>query len=368
MAPPTSRGAAVSVELMVEVLTYAPAELNPTERLTLVVIAESCRAETRMTYYRDGWDAGELARRVGITAESLTKVFRSLANKGCEVRVAHAIKDGKPVFAFKGKQTTFRLPRFAPQRPDESPGFTPRTSHEAWTSVRQSLDESPGNRPQSLDESPPLLLKALPSKNPSSLSPREDEASAPNEVASEPERETDDASQKPVTIKSNPVHRLLVDAGCREDLTEDMEQELRRRNNVRAPGPAWFRTVAANGELKDHVADALEAFEPAMPGEQMADAHLFESKGDGSPDCRHCPFPEPNRRHKVGNQGAGHFRQRDDGLNQKRSTGVLRAEQALRVADQLDEFERNGGGFRPGSNYHQLVDSHSPSRDYSGPL
>src|SRR5690348_11694566 len=108
---------------MVEVMKYAPAGLNPTERLTLIVIAESCRTDTRMTYYRDGWDAEELARRVGVNAESLTKVFRSLAKKGCEVRVAHAEKNGRPVFAFKGKQTTFKLPRFAPQRVDESPVF-----------------------------------------------------------------------------------------------------------------------------------------------------------------------------------------------------------------------------------------------------
>lgn len=167
---------------MVEVLKHAPAELNPTERLTLVAIAESCRSDTRMTYYRDGWDAAELARRVGVTSESLTKVFRSLAAKGCEVRVAHAVKNGKPVFAFKGKQTTFKLPRFAPQRSDEdrtmdtqrvdeSPVFSEGSETKGWTSVRQRLDESPGFEAQSLDESPPLLLKDLPSKNTSPPTP-----------------------------------------------------------------------------------------------------------------------------------------------------------------------------------------------------
>ena len=206
--------------------------------------------------------------------------------------------------------------------------------------------------------------------NKPSLSPRENEAPARTVDAIEPEREADEASPKPETIKTNPVHVLLVDAGCPEDLTEDMERELRRRNNVRAPGPAWFRTVAANGELADHVSDALEAFQPAHPVEQLPDAHEFEPKTDGSPDCQRCPFPELNRRHKLGNQTPARWVTRAgvSAPNHKRSTGVMRAEQALRVAAQLDEFERNGGGFRPGSNYHQLVDSHSPNRDYSGPL
>jgi hypothetical protein len=322
---------AVSVELMVEVLTHAPATLTAAEKLLLMAIAESCNSTTRMTWYRPGWDAAELARRSQLTVGSLSKTFWSLAQKGCEVRVPHGTdKRGKPIYAHKGKQTTFKLPRFIPQRSDEDRTFAPSETAKGPTLIGVRSDDGRTFEAQRSDEDRTLLLKDLPSKNPSSLSPREDEASAPSGDGIEPERETDEASPKPVTVKTNPVHRLLLDAGCREDLTEEMEQELRRRNNVRAPGPAWFRTVAGNGELRDHVTDALEAFEPAPRAEPLADSHPFEPKGDGSPDCRHCPFPEPNRRHKVGNQGVGHFRQRDGAPNQKRSTGVLRAEQALR--------------------------------------
>jgi hypothetical protein len=251
----------MSVELIVEVLKFAPADLNPTERLTLVTIAESCRAESRMTYYRDGWDANELARRVGVTPESLTKVFRSLARKGCEVRVAHAVKDGRPVFAFKGKQTSFRLPRFAPQSLDESPPLAgesldeiPVSETKDWTSVRLSLDESPGNRPQRLDESPPLLLKELPSKIPQSLSPQD-----PPVEADEIERETFESSviaEEPTPPR--PEHRLIGKRGITGDVVDFICGWIESGFDVRGLG--WWITADRNGTLDQHIADAVAAY------------------------------------------------------------------------------------------------------------
>ncbi|WP_203823220.1 helix-turn-helix domain-containing protein [Paractinoplanes ferrugineus] len=331
---------------MVEVIKHAPADLNPTERLTLVVIAESCRTETRMTYYRDGWDAEELARRVGVTPESLTKVFRSLAKKGLEVRVPHAVKDGKPVFAFKGKQTTFKLPRLTPQRVDESPGFTEVASHKAWTSVRQSLDEGPGNEAQSLDESPPLLLKVLPSKNTSSLSPREDDPPTAAIVpAPRTEREIEVASQKPEAQEHTPIHRLLLDAGCpSEDLT-DVEAEMIVRHQPRSP--AWWRTVTKAGDLPGLVAEVLEALhpEPIFSPEHLADAHAFESKNDGSPDCKHCTFPAANGRHKA----VGYTARKGavPNNNGRRSTSSQRAADILAIGRQLQQ-ESEYGQYAPG--------------------
>lgn len=326
----------MSVDLIVEVLKHAPAELNPTERLTLVAIAESCRADSRTTFYRDGWDADELARRVGVSAESLTKVFRSLAAKGCEVRVPHMVKDGRPIFAFKGKQTTFRLPRFAPQRVDEGPGFDASDEAKARTSVRQCLDESPGNRAQSLDERPPLLLKDLPSKNTSSLSARE--ASIPEQAAAEDRERDDSASQRSKT------HQLLLEAGCPEENLDDVEEELRRRFDVRSP--AWFRTVHANSELAALVAEVLEAL--AGPASTPSRAAFIETL-QGEPTCDHgveggsIAWAHDGWMHcskcrvqagwvDVNNQG------RTDNRDpyRKRSVSVLRAEQALAVAAQLD--------------------------------
>jgi hypothetical protein len=50
----------------------------------------------------------------------------------------------------------------------------------------------------------------------------------------------------------------------------------------------------------------------------------------------------------------------------RRSTGVLRAEQGLRVAAKLDA-EHNGAWIGP-AGYHHLTDSRHPGRDYSEPL
>lgn len=126
-----------------------------------------------------------------------------------------------------------------------------------------------------------------------------------------------------------------------------MEEELRRRNQVRAPGPAWFRTVQANGELAAHVADALEAFEPAPTPQQHADAHPFEAKGDGSPDCRHCPFPEANGRHRVSGYTARKVAMPD--VNRIRSPADQRVADAGPLYAKYKAQET--GGHRPWRNY-----------------
>ncbi len=298
----------MSVELIVEVLKHAPAELNPTERLTLVAIAESCRTDTRMTYYRDGWDAAELARRVGVTAESLTKVFRSLAAKGCEVRVAHAMKNGKPVFAFKGKQTTFKLPRFAPQRSDEdrtmdpqrvdeSPGFSEGGEVKGWTSVRQSLDESPAFGAQSLDESPPLLLKDLPSKNPSSLS-RADQTSAPTAAvpAQRIERENEGISQnqdQPLT----PVQKLIAKHGATTEQIGYVEAIIDMNHNVQSAG--FYFAADRNGSLAALVGDALAAYDQ-NPNVTAARCTICNGEGETGDYLNRRPcdclwFTDPDR-------------------------------------------------------------------------
>ncbi|MGX6604858.1 hypothetical protein ACWKSP_22420 [Micromonosporaceae bacterium Da 78-11] len=336
--------------------------LTDKECRLILELADNANDETRRAWPGIEWlaDACDIPnpKRVG---EFLT----SIARKWVELRVEIG-KDrhGKPYFAKSGHQTVYRLPTrlelmalLGPGQVPPTPGLDARKDPAkggaevpakggaevpakggAEVPAKGGAEVPPKGGPFS-SRSP----QSSTSKLSSSLSPREDEAPAPPDVASEPERETDEASQEPETIKTNPVHTLLVGAGCPEDLAEDMERELRRRNNVRAPGPAWFRTVDANEELVDHVTDALEAFQPTSPGEQLADAHEFEPKDDGSPACQRCPFPEPNRRHKVGNQGGGYVAQQGGaGRNQKRSTGVLRAEQTLTVATDLDQRFPNG--------------------------
>ncbi len=322
---------------MVEVLKHAPETLNPTERLTLVAIAESCRTETRSTFYRAGWDADELARRVGVNAESLTKVFRSLAAKGCEVRVPHAFKNGKPVFAFKGKQTTFKLPQFAPQRVDKSPGFGSAEDAKGWTNVRESLDESPGNEAQSLDESPPLLLKDLPSKN-TSPPPTPSESGSALEVVeaaiveegAEKDSQLEDQLQRLIdeirqTRPNWSADELRTNISAAQSMLGNSfeaaaEVALRTARDASSARPSRI-TAAGNPHLKEaSTAFLLARIDHADPTPSFSrphpDAHPFEGDNTGI-SCKRCGTPVQNGMHKVGNQSGGYVAQRSWWSNSK---------------------------------------------------
>ncbi|WP_442972458.1 helix-turn-helix domain-containing protein [Rhodococcus sp. BH5] len=81
--------------------------MAPTERLVLLALAEWADAGDR-TCWRT---AAELAGRIGISEEGLRKSIRKLASFGIDPRLPVAFKsDGSPVFAYRGRATTFKLP------------------------------------------------------------------------------------------------------------------------------------------------------------------------------------------------------------------------------------------------------------------
>lgn len=88
-----------------------------------------------------------------------------------------------------------------------------------------------------------------------SLSAREDDTSPPPDLAPEPEREIVDTSLK--NQNDNPVHRLLLDAGCPSERLTEAERSITAEFEPRGMG--WWRTTAANGDLKVHVAAFLNA-------------------------------------------------------------------------------------------------------------
>lgn len=371
----------MSIELIVEVLKHAPAVLNPTERLTLVAIAESCRSESRTTFYRDGWDADELARRVGVTAESLTKVFRSLASKGCEVRVPQAVKNGKPVFAFKGKQTTFKLPRFAPQRLDSRPPFAEGSNAKDRTSVRESLDESPVFEPQSLDESPPLLLKELPSKNTSPPPTPSTPGSAVAVVEAEIVEEEGDVTLSLEDQLQNLTGEILKTrpnwsvtelrtyiTAAMSMLGESFEAaaEVARRT-AKDPVSARPSRIIASGN--PHLRDASTAFlfakvDHANPipsfGRPHPNAHPFEADRSGI-SCRHCGTPVQNGMHKVGNQGGGYVAQCAVPADEKPGF------QHWRPPSDQSEYDKPFSGQRPGQPYRDPTDMSVYHNDWQAP-
>ena len=109
----------MSGALVAEVLDNAAAhELSHAEVRLLVCLAERARDSTRECW--PGMD--ELCHRMGVQNDrAVGKVLQSLASKGLEARVPIKAPDngqpildsrGRQVFAARGHQTTYRVPRF----------------------------------------------------------------------------------------------------------------------------------------------------------------------------------------------------------------------------------------------------------------
>lgn len=114
----------MGVRLIREVLANAPEGLDPACRFVLVVLAESARDSTRRAYP----GMSELVRLTGMSESSLGRVFRELAAWGLEVRVQIGTdRSGRPLFAARGHQTTYRIPSIAdgkaPERSSTAKGF-----------------------------------------------------------------------------------------------------------------------------------------------------------------------------------------------------------------------------------------------------
>jgi hypothetical protein len=97
-------------QLVHEVVTFLQTkgadQLNASERLALMLVAERASAETRKAWESDNWNLG---RALGV--DRARKVLERLASHGIEIRVQVGIDSkGNPVFAFRGKSVTYFLP------------------------------------------------------------------------------------------------------------------------------------------------------------------------------------------------------------------------------------------------------------------
>jgi len=104
---------------------YLPSDLSAGERLVALEIADLARDETRLAYGKDLLET--VARRTGYAdTKQVGKVLGKLAARGIELRV-QIIKDGRPlfdrrnrpVFAYEGRQTTYRIPTLGLEVPPD---------------------------------------------------------------------------------------------------------------------------------------------------------------------------------------------------------------------------------------------------------
>ncbi|WP_156042395.1 helix-turn-helix domain-containing protein [Rhodococcus sp. UNC363MFTsu5.1] len=120
-------------QLVKEVLDGAPPQLGPSERLVLVALAEWADVDQRVCWRT----SGELAARVGVSEDGLRKVLQRLAKCNLDPRLPISFAaSGSPVFAHKGRATTFRVPFMT-----------------AWTDPKGGTEVPPLNDPQAVSNS-----------------------------------------------------------------------------------------------------------------------------------------------------------------------------------------------------------------------
>jgi hypothetical protein len=127
----------VSIRLIVEILDHAPPDLSLAERLVLIVIAEEANDATRR-----GWPPLEvIADRAGLDVRGAESALRRLRQRGYDIRVALKVgKDGRPVYAWRGRSVTYSMPRF-PRR--DGPGAERRAAGVAPSTEKGPLSDGP---------------------------------------------------------------------------------------------------------------------------------------------------------------------------------------------------------------------------------
>ncbi len=241
-------------ELRREIRDLLPAGLlTASERLLVLELADACNDKTRQ-----GWPGAEwLADKCDIpSVKRVGEHFASVARKWFELRVEIG-KDrkGQPFYATPKRRVTYRMPTRAELVACHGEGVVPEiqgvSSCKAPKIQGPKVPEFWGAKVPKIQG--PFSSVVTPQKNSSSLSPRESSDSAPIDVDPKPEREIEEAAQNNQT--GNPVHRLLLDAGCPSERLTEAERWI--TDECLPRGLGWWRKTAGNGDLKVHVAAFL---------------------------------------------------------------------------------------------------------------
>jgi hypothetical protein len=394
--------------------------------------AEKAVAETYARHARDkDGNKSATADLAWLTYERLMEKAGIGRRAGVSAAVTRLVDLGwlKPVQQVSRRATVYRLTipvggssdggttdAGEPDKPRSSDGGTTVVPlSESGSSTFPSGSSDGGTQP--LGPSKELTTRSI------SLSAREDEAPASPAVAPQPEREIVEASPESKSKKPTGTTGILLGEG----LTPDEAASFAAWADQIPGGPkgdGWYFTTQRNGSLQERIEEwrgtgavvascpdcdntgeigdwmnrrpcgclwwkdpsaARKAF-VALLKDFPACAHGVDGGDQEAPNgwqyCSTCRGPgwvDPEPPSRVGNQAGGYVAQRSGtDRNQKRSTGVARAEQALTVADNLDRPFGHGryadqpraspGAVFGPKGYLHLVDSHSPDRNYDEPF
>ena len=395
-----------------------PGLLTAAERLLVLELADLCGDDTR-----ECWPgSAKLAELTDLSERSIQETMSRIARKWIEIRVPLGEKNGKTVFAYSGRRTTYRFPKF-PTEGTTDPGalgaMDPGASQaNGAMDPEERCDVSVEKVRQIRGPSPSRISSK---SNHSSLSPREElsgvATASPLDSSDLGERDGSTSSEQPKP--PTPIHRLLLDAGCPEERLTDAERWITEQCQPRTFG--WWRTTAGNGDLKVHVAAFLDAgpaatvcpdcngtgetgdwmnrrachclwwTDPARARKSWVPMlkdmppcdHGINGGNEKAPNgwqfCAECRGPgwvDRDVQPRTGNRGG----------TGGRSASVAAANQALRVAAELrdespadrvvrnaqppyDKYRGQEAGARISPNgYHHLTDSRHPNRDYTEKL
>jgi hypothetical protein len=121
-----------------EVLEHAPADITSGELLVWLIVADDASDTTRC-----GWiDQDELARRARMSPAGVKKALQRLGTRGFELRIARGVDaKGRPVFAYRGAQTTYRLPQLV-DNSEKGGTVVPASGEKGGTTVPERGDRS----------------------------------------------------------------------------------------------------------------------------------------------------------------------------------------------------------------------------------
>lgn len=216
----------MGVRLIAEVLDHAPAELTPTERLVLLVVAYSARDDTRQAW--PGMDV--LTRRTGLTASGVKQALQRMAGKGVDLRVPLATGvAGQPVYAARGRRCVYMVPALDPESyPQGYPQrrLPPATKPQRRLSTATNPEKGGWHQPERW-LAPALMV-------------------AP---ASPPESH---GSQEPSSPRETTVDRLLSEAGLTPEEGRNLIEKVKRDKNPRSLS-GYLSALQRSGDLAEMV-------------------------------------------------------------------------------------------------------------------
>jgi hypothetical protein len=234
----------VGYELRRWLADHLPAGCTPSERLVALELADRARDGTRQA-----WPTmDDLVRWTGLkNAKSVGQALKGLADKGWELRVSVGVDGhGRPVYAFRGHRTTYRIPtpEEVRQVTDLTDGLGRQVTGLPVGKVRQESEKGPsGDAERSVTRR--TKVRQVTDPNPHI-------SSSPQSSSLSSETRDDEDEESSQTNGGDPLPvRLLKAAGATPDeatqLAATKTRELQPRSN------AWWRTVHANGDMTDWI-------------------------------------------------------------------------------------------------------------------